>query len=149
MNSIYFDACCLNRPFNDQSQDRIRLESEAIMLLLQQVQAGNLIWVGSEVLHYELNQTRDPVLRIKLGLLLNVVTRTQPLSEVESLRGKELERSGFKDMDALHLACAESSQVTVFLTTDDRLIRLARRLSAQLHVRVENPVQWLMEEVHR
>jgi len=24
---VYLDACCLNRPFDDQSQDRIRLES--------------------------------------------------------------------------------------------------------------------------
>jgi hypothetical protein len=25
---IYLDACCLNRPFDDQSRYRIRLESE-------------------------------------------------------------------------------------------------------------------------
>jgi hypothetical protein len=26
---IYSDVCCLNRPFDDSSQDRIRLEAEA------------------------------------------------------------------------------------------------------------------------
>ena len=31
---IYLDACCLNRPFDDQSQDRVRLEAEAILLIL-------------------------------------------------------------------------------------------------------------------
>lgn len=145
MHTIYLDACCLNRPFNDQAQDRIRLESEAVMLLLQMVQAGTLIMVGSEVLTFELRQTPDPARRLKLGLLLSLASRSVSLGEVEYQRGKELESLGFKDMDALHLACAENGSVTVFLTTDDRLLRLAQRLASQVRVRVENPVVWLME----
>jgi hypothetical protein len=31
---IYLDVCCLNRPFDDQRQDRIRLEAEAIERIL-------------------------------------------------------------------------------------------------------------------
>jgi len=26
---VYLDICCLKRPFDDQSQERVRLESEA------------------------------------------------------------------------------------------------------------------------
>jgi predicted nucleic acid-binding protein len=52
---------------------------------------------------------------------------------------------GFKQWDALHLACAESGQVDIFLTTDDKLLRLAHRVAAQLKVRVENPLTWLTE----
>jgi hypothetical protein len=29
---IYFDVSCLNRPFDDQDQERIRLETEAFPL---------------------------------------------------------------------------------------------------------------------
>ncbi len=29
---IYLDACCLNRPFDDQTQPRIALETQAIFL---------------------------------------------------------------------------------------------------------------------
>jgi hypothetical protein len=32
---IYLDICYLNRPFDDQRQDRIRLESEAVPLILE------------------------------------------------------------------------------------------------------------------
>ena len=32
MPKIYFDVCCLNRPFDDQSQARIRLEAEDVFL---------------------------------------------------------------------------------------------------------------------
>jgi predicted nucleic acid-binding protein len=55
------------------------------------------------------------------------------------------EQAGFADFDALHLACAERAEVDVFLTTDDRLLRRAKRLAAQLRVRVENPATWVRE----
>ena len=31
---IYLDVCCLNRPFDEQTQDRVRLETEAILTIL-------------------------------------------------------------------------------------------------------------------
>jgi hypothetical protein len=31
---VYLDMCCLKRPFDDQSQLRIHLESEAILALM-------------------------------------------------------------------------------------------------------------------
>jgi len=34
---IYLDACCLNRPFDDQSQARIRVESEIIIFILSRI----------------------------------------------------------------------------------------------------------------
>lgn len=40
MLQIYLDVCCLNRPFDDQRQDRVRLESEAILLILAHCEAG-------------------------------------------------------------------------------------------------------------
>lgn len=44
---IYLDVCCLNRPFDDQTQERIRLEAEAVRLILANCQTGEypLHWV--------------------------------------------------------------------------------------------------------
>ena len=28
---VYMDVCCLNRPFDNQSQDKVRFETEAII----------------------------------------------------------------------------------------------------------------------
>jgi hypothetical protein len=39
---IYLDNCCYNRPFDDQTQERIHLESEAILTVLQR---GNLEYI--------------------------------------------------------------------------------------------------------
>ncbi len=35
---IYLDNCCYNRPFDDQTQERIHLESEAILTILKRGQ---------------------------------------------------------------------------------------------------------------
>lgn len=31
---VYMDVCCLCRPFDDRTQDRIRIESEAVLTIL-------------------------------------------------------------------------------------------------------------------
>jgi hypothetical protein len=46
---VYFDTCVLNRPLDDQSQARIRLEAEAVEHLLRAVADGKLEWILSEV----------------------------------------------------------------------------------------------------
>jgi len=54
-------------------------------------------------------------------------------------------KHAYATRDALHLACAEVGAVDVFLTTDDGLVRRARRHAETLRVRVENPVSWYQE----
>ena len=58
----------------------------------------------------------------------------------------ELVRLGFGQLDALHIASAESADCGVMLTTDDRLLKKAGRNAKALKVRVENPLQWLLEQ---
>jgi len=57
--------------------------------------------------------------------------------------GREIVFSHLVGFDAVHLACAESGKADVFLTTDDRLLKLAKRLAKKLHVTVENPLDWM------
>ena len=46
---LYFDVCCLNRPFDDKTQDRIHLESEAVKAILKHIRKGDWQWISSEV----------------------------------------------------------------------------------------------------
>jgi len=59
MDRIYLDACCLNRPFDNQTQERIRLESEAVLLILNRLQQCQAEWIGSGVLEFELRHVPD------------------------------------------------------------------------------------------
>lgn len=51
----------------------------------------------------------------------------------------------FKAFDALYIACAEKARVDVMLTTDDKFFKKAIKYKDILKVKVENPVNWVME----
>lgn len=53
---VYFDCCCLQRPLDDQTQPGIKVESEAVIALLNAVQAGDIIMLNSESLEYEIGR---------------------------------------------------------------------------------------------
>ena len=57
---IYMDACCLNRPFDDQSQDRVRIEAEAVLSILDYCASGEWELASSKALDFELAQCPDP-----------------------------------------------------------------------------------------
>jgi hypothetical protein len=145
MTKIYLDVCCLNRPFDDQTQDRVRLESESIVLILAHCEARDWTWVSSTVVDYEIDQTPDVERSQRVKLIGRFAHEKITPGKPERERAQELELLGFQSFDALHLACAESGTAEVFLTTDDRLLRLAARYTAQLRVHLANPLMWLSE----
>jgi hypothetical protein len=67
---IYLDVCALCRPFDDQSQMRIRLETEAVQLILSYVKSGDLDLVISPVHDIEIGAIDDLVEREQLSTML-------------------------------------------------------------------------------
>lgn len=143
---VYLDVCCLNRPFDDQSQERIRLESEAVLLVFFRVGIGALEWVASDVVDHEVSLTPDITRRSRVGALLSGATERMTLDDDDEKRAVELRALGFHALDALHLACAERAGVDVFLTTDDRLLKTAARSATDLRITVDNPLRWILKE---
>ena len=143
--NVYLDACCLNRPFDDQSQLRVRLESESILWLLKKVESGHWSWTASHVLEWEISQTPDAARRERVAQSLRIAKTIVATTNAILTRAAQLRGLGFKAFDGLHLACAEQAKCDVFLSTDDRLLRLSRRVADQLTIRVENPVDWVLE----
>ena len=142
---IYLDTCCLSRPFNDQSQLRIRRETEAVEEIFDAFINGRWTWIISEALIYEVNNNPNWIQRDRMKLQMDTANENVLMGVIEKVRSNDLEALGFKHLDARHLACAESGNVDVFLTTDDRLLRRAHRIRSELRVRVENPYEWLQE----
>ena len=144
---IYLDVCCLNRPFDDQRQDRIRLEAEAVLLILGRCEAGVWQWLSSAVVEEEVNNTPSSERRSRVRNMLSGAHSTIALTATAVTRAQALKAMGFRTYDALHLACAEQATVDVFLTTDDRMLRIVTRHTAQLQVHVANPLDWLLEVI--
>jgi predicted nucleic acid-binding protein len=142
---IYLDACCVNRPYDDQKQDRIRLQAEAILLILQHCRNQEWVWIGSEVLNFEIELMSNLEKKNRVELLLSSVSHVIRLQDVERKRGKELEALGFQAFDALHIACAESGKVDILLTTDDKFLKRGSKYANKLKIRVKDPISWLME----
>lgn len=121
---VYLDACCLNRPFDDQSQPRVRLEAEAVSLILEKFFQGEWGWIGSEVLNYEIERHPDPETRERILSFLSLSQRVVEINEKLVKRAEELEETGFDSYDAIHLASAEVGKADVFLTTDDQMLKI-------------------------
>lgn len=50
---IYLDNCCFNRPFDDQKQIRIQIETEAKLFIQEEIANGNYRLAWSFMLDYE------------------------------------------------------------------------------------------------
>jgi predicted nucleic acid-binding protein len=142
---VYLDACCLNRPFDDQSQPRIHLETEAILLVLEKIHRREWQWVASDALFFEINQNPDAENRQRVRALLSDAREVVGINDDVLSRAEYFEQSGLDVYDALHLAIAELSSVDVLLTTDDRFIKLVQREESLTTLQVANPVRWLEE----
>lgn len=140
---IYLDVCCLNRPFDDQRNERIRLESEAVLIILERC-INEWVMVGSEVVDYEISKIPDSERREKVEILASLAKEKVILDDDIIKRAKEIERFGIKAMDALHIACAEKAS-DVMLTTDDSLIKKVKENRDKIKVRVMNPVKFVEE----
>ena len=56
---IYLDNCSYNRPYDDQSQIRIYLETQAKLHIQDMIRKGDLELVTSYVLDYENDRNRS------------------------------------------------------------------------------------------
>jgi len=144
--TVYLDVCCLNRPFDDQSQNRVRLEAEAVLSILEMAAAGKLKLVTSDIIDDELSQMSDEERREKVELLLGPSSKHAPLTTGIERRATGFHKWNITPLDALHLAAAEAAHADYFLTTDDYLLRRARRHAEELNVKIENPAKWIIQE---
>lgn len=139
---IYLDNCCFNRPFDDQSQLRIRLESEAKLKIQEDIRSGIHMLVWSYLLDYENN--RNPFAErqkqiSKWKQYAKVDVEENPaLIEI----ARRIFSLGTKKIDSLHIACAISVNSDYFLTTDDEIIKKAISIC---DIKITDPIGFIKE----
>lgn len=141
---VYLDNCCYNRPFDDQTQDRIHLESEAVLAILKACENGSIQILSSSIVRMEIDKYSNEDKREKVRALYSLANPDIPFNDEIKIRAEELRsKSRIRLMDSLHVATAEAGKVDAMLTTDDKLIKACARLN--LGVKVVNPVTFLLE----
>ncbi|MDZ8187921.1 MAG: PIN domain-containing protein [Nostoc sp. ChiSLP02] len=141
MTRVYLDTSIYNRPFDDQTQPKIFLETQAIIIILQMVEARLIELVSSSVLEYENSRNPFVVNQQSMERYLQIAVLKVLVDENIRGRAEELEQQGIKPIDALHVACAEASQSNYFITCDRRLINRCQDLS----LLVINPTNFILE----
>ena len=137
---IYLDACCWNRPFDDQLQDRVRLEAEAVLSIIVRGRTGEFTLAASEAL--ELSRISDADKLKKVHALYSAASERLLYTGETGKRALFFQRQGIMLLDSVHLALAEEYRQDVLLTADDTFLAVAARSDAA--VRVDNPAAWLM-----
>ena len=124
---IYLDICVLSRPFDDQHQLRIRLETDALNLILSQVKQGRYTLLVSPAHRREIEAISD--LYERGGLQAIVERHGIPVTvdrTVTRQRAEEWVGVGFGVAEVAPVAFAEQSGAA-FASCDDRLLKKCAR----------------------
>lgn len=129
---VYLDMCALNRPLDDQSQMRIRLETDAVLLILSHVRVHTLQMVVSPVHYREASANPDITRREHvLTLLQNIGSEVAVDAAEVRKRAEKLLQQGLGTADAAHVAFAEATE-SDFVSVDDRLLRQLQRVGSEI-----------------
>ena len=120
---IYLDMCCFNRPYNDQTQSRIRIETEAKVVIQQKIKNAECELLWSSILDFECAKNPFEEHRIAILNWRNIASVVTMSDEYVLERAANLMMRGIGKYDALHVACSIAGEAELFVTTDDRLLK--------------------------
>jgi len=140
---LYIDVCTLCRPYDDQSLLPIRMETDAYYLIMNHIDQGRYVVVGSPVHFAEVADINDVYQRVEIEQLLERFHVKANYSAVVRERAESLVRSRFGIADAAHVAFAEGS-ADIFITCDKVLIKRCRSIRVKLEA--YSPVEFVMKE---
>lgn len=138
---VYLDNCCFNRPYDDQSQIRISLETQTKLYVQDLVKKREIELAASYVLWYENSQNPYETKRRAISeFLQNNSTEYIEADKAGLIKSKaeEIMKTGVKMKDAYHVACAVYASCDCFLTTDDRLLKYKTD-----EIQIINPVDFV------
>jgi predicted nucleic acid-binding protein len=144
---LYLDTCCYSRPYDDQTQEKIHMEGEAILTLINRFKQNNDEIMGSQVLDIEIDRIDEieKMERIKYFYNQTITSKINYTADVLK-RVQELSiQTKIRTFDMFHLAFAEIADANILVTTDTRFEKACSRLN--LRIKVTNPLKYLMEVI--
>ena len=139
---IYLDNCSFNRPFDDQSQIRIKLESEAKLKIQEEIRSGTYKLIWSYMLDYEndknpFQERKEQIGKWKKYAIEDIVEDDSIIEAAVAISQK-----GMKKIDSLHIACAIKAGADYFLTTDDGILKKATLIEG---IKITDPIGFVKE----
>lgn len=138
--NIYLDNCVFNRPFDDQSHLRVRLETEAKLYIQAKIKQGELRLIWSYILEFENTHNPFHARKFAISQWKNLASVLVPESGELLAIAQELSAKGIKPKDALHVASAINGEADFFLSTDNKLLK---KLVSNSRIRGINPINFI------
>ena len=137
---VYFDNCTYNRPFDDQSQIKIALETGAKQHIQQLVIEKTIDLVYSYVNRLENDDNPFTTRKNSISDFFRNAAfyLGSNHAKVAEERAITIMGSGIKPRDALHIACAIESSCNYFITTDKQILN-----NSFSGIVLCNPIQFL------
>ena len=137
---IYLDNCCFNRPFDNQSGIRVKLETDAKLYVQLMIKNRKIELAWSYILDFEnaanpFAEKKSTIEKWKHLATVDVIESSNILS-----KAIDLTKSGLRAKDALHIACAIEMECEYFLTTDDLM---QKKMKDTFEIKVLNPTEFI------
>ena len=138
---IYLDNCCYNRPYDDQTQLKISLETQAKLYIQDCIKENKFQLAASYVLIFE--NAKNPYQGKKESILKFLEENTDIFidesykNEVGNLAEKIM-ATGIKTADAHHIAAAILAKCDFLITTDKRMLKFVSE-----KIKIVSPIDFI------
>ena len=119
---VYLDNCCFNRPYDNQNNLLVFLETEAKLFIQGLIHSEKLILVWSFVLDYENNVNPFDERKRSIATWKKLSTIDCNLCDEIADTAYNLLKTGLRQKDASHIACAIYAGADFFITTDKKIL---------------------------
>lgn len=145
--TVYLDVCALSRPYDDQSQLRIRMETNAVLLITDAIQNSLYQLLSSPVHFIEIRSIEDDRERVEIeSFLLHYSRNISCDTSVVRERADFFHARGIGLADAAHLAFADVGS-DFMISCDDRFVKRARKI--KLDCVVLTPLEFYEKELRK
>lgn len=129
-----------NRPFDNQDNIRVRLETESKLHIQELIKSGGLDLVWSYILAYENSQ--NPFFERRFAIEKWKNLSQVLIGENQEIKNyaKKLMEQNIKLKDSLHIACAVNAQAEYFLSTDNKLLN---KMQSNNDIVALNPIDFI------
>lgn len=140
---IYLDMCCYNRPYDDQTQLKVAMETQSKLHIQMLVREKKLELIVSYMLRYECS--KNPF-EMRRNAIFDFIQENATgyvgdnRKKVIEAKASEIMKTGVKFKDACHVASAIYAGCEYFISTDTRLLKYNTQ-----EIKMVTPIEFIME----
>lgn len=142
---VYLDNCAYNRPYDDQSQAKIELETQAKLKIQRMIKDGQVELASSYMSLYECGENPDNSKAELITAFINqqssVHVSLKNKATIEE-KAQEIMKTGIKFKDACHIACAIMAKADYLISTDIRMLKYTTD-----EIKLINPIEFFTNEL--